>query len=299
MTHGQIPPEVKGKRVLIVDFCFPREQLIEMIKVAEYLVVLDHHISVERDLVGLEAPNFEFVFDVTRSGAQIAWDYVYPQRPRPWFVEVIADRDLWKWSLPYSKAVSKTLFVKNYYSWECLEQLYNIPADKITQKIRKFEKIGQVLLDLEEKEIMTICSKAICTELTTPTGGKYRVMLVSCSSSLRSDVGNRLASGDCDFAALWVYDFILDEWWISLRGSKNNSLDLSKISSEFDRGGGHEKAAGFAIFGSKGQNLHTYFKILEVPHSRQRDGAAARARSLLLETDTVIDIVADVPFLSS
>ena len=57
-----------------------------------------------------------------------------------------------------------------------------------------------------------------------------------------------------DFSIMWRYNFINDEWYISMRGV--NELDLSAIAKDFG-GGGHPKACGFTI--PKGENLYTYF----------------------------------------
>lgn len=266
-THGQTPPDsIDGKNVIIIDFCFPRSVLISMSKVAKSILVLDHHISAQRDLDGLT--EVYQIFDMNRSGAQLAWDYVYPGTERPWFVEVVADRDLWKWEYPYSRPICKYLFYAGYYAWDKLEELQSLtPAPTIRTMTRR----GQKILDREEREIATICSRAVVTEFTVPSGAKYRVKLATCTSpTLRSDVGNRLAMDGCDFSATWQYDFLLDEWWISLR-TASSDIDLSKICSQFVRGGGHKKAAGFAIFGSKGEKLQTYFRILEVPKNRSGD----------------------------
>jgi len=284
--HGQTPPDVTAKIVVIVDFSYPRAVLTEMAHKARFILILDHHSSAQRDLEELNLPNLTYVFDLKRSGAQISWDYVYGARKRPWFIDVIAERDLWDWKKDYSKSAGKGMSMSGYYTWEKLEELYNIPAEDEASTIEKFDKIGQSYLEPETREIAEIAASAILTELTVPAGDKYIVKLVNCPSKLRSDVGNKLAMEGCDFAAMWTYDFLLDEWWVSLRGPASNKIDLSKISEQFAmtktvvgpngpvekiirRGGGHAKAAGFTIKGK--EKLQTYFRTLEAPKSRAID----------------------------
>ena len=270
ITHGQLPPDVTGKIVVVVDYCFPRKVTLEMAKKAKTIVILDHHASAERDMTGKLPSNVHATFDSNRSGAQIAWEFVYPQYQCPWFIDVIADRDLWKWTKPYSKDVSNALYKGGYYSWEKFEWLLSCSQtpDDIDKIIKKF--VGMSRRDVEtEKEIVAACKKAIMTELTTPSGDKYRVKLANCAShKLRSEVGNRLSEG-CDFAVTWQYDFFLDEWWCSARASADSPVDLSIIAAQFYRGGGHEKAAGFTI--KNGENLKTYFKTIEIPANRLQD----------------------------
>ena len=270
ITHGQLPPDVTDKNVVIVDFCFPRKITLEMAKKAKIIVILDHHASAQRDLEGKLPKNVFTIFDIKKSGAQIAWEFVYPQYQRPWFIDVIADRDLWVWTKPYSKDVSNALFRNGYYSWEKFEWLLERSQTKkdVDEMIKKFVAMSKQDVEIE-KEIVAACKKAIMTELITPSGDKYKVKLASCPShKLRSEVGNRLSEG-CDFAVTWQYDFLLNEWWCSARASAQSPVDLSLITAQFYRGGGHQKAAGFTITG--GENLHTYFTATEVPENRVQD----------------------------
>jgi oligoribonuclease NrnB/cAMP/cGMP phosphodiesterase (DHH superfamily) len=276
-THGQLPPDVSNKNVVLVDFCFPRDIIVKMASVASFIVILDHHASPQRDLEGdgkKSLPhNVYALFDMNRSAAEIAWAFVYPEVAHPWFIDIIADRDLWRWdvpSRPYSKDVSTALFKNGYYTWEKFEWLLSNSQtpEAVESLIKKFIEMPRK--DTEtEKEVVSACKRAVLTELTTPSGEKYRVRLANCiSPKLRSEVGNRLSEG-CDFAVTWQYDFFLDEWWCSARASADSPIDLSLIASQFYRGGGHKKAAGFTI--KDGKNLHTYFKIVEIPDGRLED----------------------------
>lgn len=287
-SHGQTPPNVDGQIVLIVDFCFPRHIIEEMARTAKKIIILDHHESSQKELTGTLPSNVEAVFDMERSGAQIAWDYVYPGQPRPWFVEVIADRDLWTWKVPNSKELGKSLSSKGYYTWEKMEEMFLYSSEYTAEFKTNMTKSGALYIEQEEREISSICSKSILSEFVTPNGEKYIVKIVGCPSNYRSEVGNRLCerSTDIDFSVLWQYDFLLDEWWVSCRGSKSKGINLANLTKQFHRGGGHPNAAGFTIFGSdrllqiegteekimvKGERLQTYFRPLEVPKNRPQD----------------------------
>lgn len=75
--YGQEPPDVTGKSVAIVDFSYPREKLIMLAEKAIYLLVLDHHNTAEKDLKDLNlGSKGELIFDMSKSGAQLAWDYI-------------------------------------------------------------------------------------------------------------------------------------------------------------------------------------------------------------------------------
>ena len=267
--YGQDPPDVTGKRVAIVDFSFRRDVLIAMATQAKYLVVLDHHKTAEHDLEGLTLSNGEIIFDMERSGAQIAWDYLnLPNVGRPWFVDYVADRDLWRHVLPMTREVSETLFFDGYYQdFNKLHSLFrdgkSIDDGKNTDIVEedrdRIADRGTVLLEYKDKECERYAAESKPTILQI-TDKHYRVNLAGCPRAYRSEVGHIICSTqDCDFAGVYWYDVDSKEWWLSFRAAKDSSVDLSEVTSYLPNGGGHPKAAGFTIYGRKGENLDTYF----------------------------------------
>ena len=115
--YGAPPPDVGGCDVLIVDFSYPRPVLIEMEMVASRLRVYDHHKTAEADLEGLSF----CVFDMERSGAGLAWDELVGGE-RPWLIDYVEDRDLWRFALPDSKAVAAWVMAQPYSldGWDAL-----------------------------------------------------------------------------------------------------------------------------------------------------------------------------------
>lgn len=286
VVHGDRPSNDKGHTIAILDFCFPFEDILNMAKIAKKIYILDHHISTQRDLDKGKLPdNVVVILDNSRSGAEITWDWVYPGVPRPWFVEAIGDRDLFRWTNPYSKYVTNALYHDKYYRWERLEELFNRSTDTetINKLIDGFIKIGKAMDPT--KEIEKACSGAYLAKMTTPDGTVYKVKLVRSPEVYKSDVGHQLSKSGCDFSALYAYDFMLNQWWISLRASDESTIDVSQIAQQFGRGGGHPKSAGFTIFGSNGDNMHNYFEIITVPPSRKSDLDALKE---LTENDKII-----------
>lgn len=268
-SYGTDPPSVYQRRVAVVDFSFPRDQMLKMIQDSEYLVVLDHHASAEKNLANLDKEfsheKGEIIFDMKRAGAQISWDYLYPNKQRPWFIEYVADRDLWKKELPYTEELSLAMWFDGYFQdFNLLENLFQkVPF--LGKDISRHPIIdrGTSILRCKNIDIKNYANLACLTSLTLPIG-KYSVRLVSCPRQYRSDVGNIITSifKDCDFAGIYWYDHFRDEWWISLRSSLTCQYDLSDISNYFETGGGHKHAAGFSI--KSGHSISDYFTNLEV-----------------------------------
>lgn len=266
VTHGKTLKEddYKDKSIAIVDFCFPRKHLLEIVTKAKKVVILDHHKTAERDLQNLSHPNLEVIFDMSRSGAQIAWDYMGMGETRHWFIECVADRDLWKWQIPWSKAVGKATLELGYHS-----SVQKIDELIENRRYVEFVEMGNYLLAKEEKSVKNSLKSVLFSEMRTKSG-TYRVAM-STAYYNRSEVGCRLADKyPVDFAVLYTYDFPRDEWWVSFRSSRTSNIDLSVIAEELPLGGGHAGSAGATIFGAnsspppewqdrKGESIYTYF----------------------------------------
>lgn len=200
------------------------------------------------------------VFDMTRSGCQIAWDWITAEiygspLARPWFIDYIADMDLWTWRLPFSRQINSAFTgMALTQSLDSINQLneYTTPeqiSKYIESELIPFAKVSE---KINAGMISNSISKASHCLFVLPSGRKYRVWLGNITSELRSELGNQLCKtllpdGSMpDLAAIWNYDFRANEWLISLR-SIGKQIDCSSIAREFTGGGGHLNAAGFSI----------------------------------------------------
>ena len=278
--RDQTPPDVTDSRVVILDFCYTLQETIEMASVAKSILIIDHH-ETSKNLLGKVPKNVEMIIDVTKSGSQMAWEYMYGTTP-PWFIDVIAAHDLWKWDVhPEYKYISDALYRRGYYSWERLEELYGrtmeAGQDKAIEEVITLDKkLSSKVIEatdpeeeLMKKTIKTAHHNSFLTKYTGPDGSTYKVRIVNFDRKVRSEVGNSLCI-DCDFAIVWQYDFLTNQWWCACRARQNSGVDLAKIAA-LHGGGGHKLAASFVIYGDKGEDLHTYFELMEVPKHRTED----------------------------
>ncbi len=258
LQYDQELPDVSGKKVAVIDICFSREQMIKLNEQVGYLIVLDHHKSSERAMEGLDF----CTFDMKRSGAQMGWDYVYPNKERPWFIESIADKELLKFKLPNTKELCETFNFAEYTSntdvitmWENMSVLETI--EKYKWDYNNLVNIGERIILFKQYEMEIICGRAFLTELVVEEK-TYVVNFVNCPGQYCSEVGNMLADNTCDFAATYNHNFESRKWYISCRASKESLIDLSIITATFE-GGGHPKAAGFTIPDT--ESIQDYFKV--------------------------------------
>jgi len=225
--YGDIPPDVTNREVLIVDFSYPREILLEMQAKSSKITVIDHHKSAQKDLEGLD---FCF-FDMERSGAVSTWLSLFPYRAVPRLLEYIQDRDLWQWKLSGSKEVSAAL--------QTIDQTFEA-WDKylLDDNIYKLIAQGHEILKYQQH-----CVKKIITSdgITMQNIAGYNVPCIN-TTHLISEIGNDLAKNQ-PFCALYFETG--DKRIYSLR-SAPNGIDVSDIAKLFG-GGGHQHAAGFSI----------------------------------------------------
>lgn len=255
-SAGKAPTNLEwsGTHVILLDISFKRSELLDIASKALTVKILDHHQSASTELSGEFPPNVTLKFDMNRCGAQLAWDEWFSLYDYPWFINAIADRDLWAWKDNDSRPIGKYLFEKKYFgSHEEFGKLINWGNNEIEHAVT----VGKTMIEIDEKNVEHYVSIAIPCILKAHDKD-YKVYLTGCPHNYASEVGNALCSKDCDFAVAWRYDFEKDEWYLSCRATKNE-IDLSVICSKFASGGGHKKAAGFTIKGSDG-NLHSIFK---------------------------------------
>jgi uncharacterized protein len=229
-VHGQPPPDVTGRDVYIADFSYRRPVLKEMCRRAASVVVIDHHVSAEKDLQGLELEhdNLRVIFNMHKSGAVLAWEFFHDTPPPKLFLH-IQDRDLWQFALEGTNDIYAALMSRplDFILWE---QLCNGPAslESLLSEGRAINRYRRRMIDLHKE-------KAVMTSIAG-----YQVPVVNCYEDIMSDLIGELAE-EHPFAAGYQDQGNLRKW--SLR-SRNKGADVSKIASAYG-GGGHRNAAGF------------------------------------------------------
>jgi oligoribonuclease NrnB/cAMP/cGMP phosphodiesterase (DHH superfamily) len=226
-SHGDKPPNVKGKNVVILDFSFDNKTTKKLIKEANNLLVIDHHKSAMVELHDIS----NTIFDMSKSGATMAWEFFHPGKEPPKFIQYITDRDLWKWELPYSKEFSAAFDMVPFE----FEEFEKFEDDSVFDDA---VKRGSFILAYSKTVVKKVCEKAVSR--------KYKGLhvLVVNSSHWMSEIGAKL-SPDCDFALIWYYDHNEQRTKVSLRAFHDH-IDVSEIAKAF-KGGGHKKAGGFTL----------------------------------------------------
>lgn len=233
-NHGEAPPECAGAIVFLVDFSYRREVLTSLLAEAKQVIILDHHISAQRDLEGLEDEhqNLEVVFDMTRSGAVITWQYFHDMAV-PEILRYVQDRDLWQFALPDSQHVTAAMMS---YPFEFSRWLQWHEGDANGSGIALLAREGKTINRFRQQMINYYKTRAVIGQIAG-----YEVPIVNSPLAINSELLNELADG-YPFAAGYSDKGTKRGW--SLR-SRNGGADVSEIAFQFG-GGGHPRAAGFA-----------------------------------------------------
>jgi oligoribonuclease NrnB/cAMP/cGMP phosphodiesterase (DHH superfamily) len=150
----------------------------------------------------------------------------------PMLVQLVQDRDLWKFNLPNCKEVmaAVALEYKTFGKWDYL--------DERLENSFELENHGEVLLRQHQKHCADIIRGGVRDIVID---GMYGAC-VNCTPQFASDVGNILAK-EYLFGATWHTESSGDVKF-SLRSI--GDFDVSIVAEKFG-GGGHKNAAGFTL----------------------------------------------------
>lgn len=277
--YGDPRPKAPGRKVVIADFSYPRAATLELVAEASEVVVLDHHKTAEEALrrladeaerlYGLPRPTV--VFDMTKSGARLAWEYsgsiasargradgffcVYDERtgkqiqlPSPWLVDFTEDRDLWSWKLPDSKAVNSCLrsYPLDFKVWDGLAEASTTATGYEQSSWQRDSAYQWQAIVAGGKAVLRAEGQLVAKHVaeafeTTVRGHKVLAVNATC---LVSEIAGELAK-DLPFGCCFQILPDGSQKW-SLR-SREGGADVSEVAKSFPGGGGHRNAAGFTV----------------------------------------------------
>lgn len=247
LHHGadfaEVIQQAAGREVYMFDFTMKRQQLEELHAVAASLVVIDHHASAKDDLADLDYATF----DMTKSGAVLAWEYFFPFTDMPAVLAYIGDRDIWAWKLPNSKAINAHLRdVINPKSTlvEAMALLLDMVKMDEEEFIKTAVEKGGALLR-QRDELMEECVKNAFLVEFNLLGETIRIPACFAPGSIASEAGNNLAYRDGYEAGVILLNLAYGKFGLSFRGREGT--DLAKRLAVSLGGGGHACAAGCGV----------------------------------------------------
>ncbi|MBM2322226.1 MULTISPECIES: DHHA1 domain-containing protein [Marivita] len=261
MNYGGDLPSIDalGKDILVVDFSLTEEQCAALS--GARILMLDHHKTAEERLSRLNkvvCPTCDSVeatfmhalaisvgswvltlveFDMDRSGAMMAWDFAFPGKPAPHLVQIVQDRDLWRFERSDTKLISLYIrsLPRDFDVWNRLAIEIEHSPGVILDRAVAIQRYHQMQID------------AIC-ETAKPEHfqGFNGVPVVKCCPyNFISDVCHQLLDRypDAPFAAAAVLSFNGVTYSLRSRDEREDVSAIAKIMG----GGGHRNAAGFRV----------------------------------------------------
>ncbi len=266
-NYGLPLPDVNysGNNILVVDFSFKPQIVGEFFSRfgARSLVMLDHHKTAEADLASfkvaptggilradaiegmmgelhdIDRPPVVAHFDMDKSGAALAWEFCYGREIMPMLLQHVQDRDLWRFGLIDTRAVSLLLrsYPYDFQTW--------------TDLAHRLDSLGEDrrVMIAEARAIERFYDQKLAEMLPTATLkniGKWKdVPTAHAPYAFASDLANELLKKypAAPFAAVVVDSYGGRTY--SLR-SDDSREDVSEVAKTFG-GGGHRNAAGFRV----------------------------------------------------
>ena len=232
------PDDYKGALVAFVDIAPRNDELRELADRAQQVVVLDHHISSQERFEAepalgdsLRADGHQVQFDMSHSGAVLAWLHFSEGAPAPDLLRYVQDQDLWSWALDRSHEVNAAIgsYPLTFAAWD----------DLARRPIEELMREGEPL----------IREQRVAVERALEHAGPLRIGERSVEGvnarEHRASIGHALAERE-RFGQPWgcVYRIERDRVMATLYSI--GAFDVSKIAGEFG-GGGHKNAAGFSV----------------------------------------------------
>lgn len=238
LDHGQVQtladlPALEGRAVYILDFSFPAEILSGIDERAAKLVLLDHHKSAAEKLSGFACRCGVVHFDMSKSGARLAWEFFHPERPLPDLARYIEDRDIWAWQYPESGAFLSALDMeaKEFGRWQ---EIADFSQAQLTAFMARGaamdEKYRKLCADLAEGA-QPLCFNGV------------EGLMVNAPGMFHSLVGDLLSAKCGSFALMWSAG---QGGTVKVGLRSQRGFDCIPFAESMG-GGGHAQACGFRM----------------------------------------------------
>ncbi|MEK7608270.1 MAG: DHHA1 domain-containing protein [Patescibacteria group bacterium] len=234
ISHHDIPsPELKGKELYFIDIVLSEQAMKKLIAENVRVTAIDHHITAEKVVKKTK----DYLYDISHSGAVLAWKYFHPKAKTPQILRYVEDRDLWTFKIARTKEVTTAMELLEYdfKSWSKFAK--EIEGEK---KRKYYAEIGLYLIQYTQKFVDELCGEA---ERVKFAG---RVCWAINSPVFHSEVGGALSSRGKSPSIIWSYR--KGRVRVSLRS--NGNANVAEIAKRFG-GGGHKRASGFLLDAKK------------------------------------------------
>ncbi len=229
-----IPNFAMGSRIYILDYSYPPELLMDALRTAGQIILIDHHVTaMEQYSLFFKTQklpkNLSINFDLSHSGCVLTWQYFFHGEPIPDILQYIEDRDLWRFKLEGTREITTALYEKMPINFEDMARL----------DLSELLSVGRIQL----KQFTGMVNRLAKSQHHVFIAG-HMGLGVNAPSVFSSDLGQVLAEKSGTFGMTYHYDGKKSRWNFSLRSM--GEFDVGQLATGFG-GGGHKNAAGFTL----------------------------------------------------
>jgi hypothetical protein len=238
LDHGEIKtvadlPALDGRAVYILDFSFSPDIMRAIEARAAKLVMLDHHKSAAEKLTGFTCRCGVVHFDMSKSGARLAWEFFQPEQPLPDLVRFVEDRDIWVWQYPESAGFLAALDMEPF-EFERWREIASFTPLQLTTFMARGDA-----MDEKFSKLATLIAEAAQPVVFNGQAG----LMVNAPGVFHSLVGDMLAAQSGTFALMWS----IDKTGVVKAGLRSQRPFNCIPLAESMHGGGHAQACGFKM----------------------------------------------------
>ena len=230
------PEEEKNITLILLDFCFPYEQMVKICDSYALVEVYDHHKSSKLILDKLSGRmNCRIHYDIAECGSSLTWR-LFCSQVLPVLVRYVQDADLYQNKLLHSREIKAYLDTQDmtFCRWTELEH-------EIESEFYAVVAAGKAILQFKKKCAQLQWDNRSTIELFE---GFPSVPLINVSSQTLITETGQYAFDQLTLGPVIMFYQSRDHVEISLRSQ--GELDVAKIAEKYG-GGGHKNAAGFRM----------------------------------------------------
>lgn len=239
VQYGEAFPNIEltdKDRVYILDFSYDRVTLDAVNAKVKDLVVIDHHKTAAKALQG--APYA--IFDMTKSGSDLAWEYFHGQVPMNWLLQLVSEYDMGVRDHKEAQWLENTMVAHprkgDLAFWK---KIMDDPVE-----LQEVLEIGKGIQFNNDQILRNIVEKKYYKEIQW---SGYRGAVVN-SAILRNEIAYAVldARPDLEFVCT-TRIFPSGQMKLALRARKEDEhIDISTIA-EYLGGGGHRASSSVVV----------------------------------------------------
>jgi len=219
--------------IIIVDFSLPREDM-ERLAAYHQLTWIDHHKTAMEEMADI-SDKWPGIRGTNEAACVLTWNYFYPDERVPLAIQLVGDRDIWRWNHQETGAFNEGLFQLNTNPRN--DRLWTPLLDDDQSLIDEIIEHGKALREARLKAIQSSTAR-----YGYPVHFEgYRTLAINMRGS--GDLGEHIRNHGYEVAYCYI-DNVLDGELYTFVSLYSDEVDVAEIARHFG-GGGHAGASGF------------------------------------------------------